>query len=129
MKKTINNILFDESLNKLFGYNKLFNNFVTLYKNHKLPKILIFTGDKGIGKFTFIFHFINFILSKQVKASYDKENFSIQFDSEIVTLVWKFKKFYPAEDYHQDYYQKNFLKYLAYKKACQREEVLEKIWN
>lgn len=52
-----------------------------------------------------------------------------KFDSEIVTLVWKFKKFYPAEDYHQDYYQKNFLKYLAYKKACQREEVLKKIWN
>ena len=87
MKKTINNILFDESLNKLFGYNKLFNNFVTLYNNHKLPKILILTGDKGIGKFTFIFHFINFILSKQVKASYDKENFSIQFDSEIIKKI------------------------------------------
>ena len=41
----------------------------------------------------------------------------------------KFEKFYPAEIYHQDYYQKNLLKYLAYKKACQREEVLEKIWN
>ena len=87
MKKTINIILFDESLNKLFGYNKLFNNFVTLYNNHKLPKILMFTGDKGIGKFTFIFHFINFILSKQAKASYDKENFSIQFDSEIVKKI------------------------------------------
>ena len=87
MKKTINKILFDESLNKLFGYNKLFNNFKTLYKNNKLPKILILTGDKGIGKFTFIFHFINFILSKQAKASYDKENFSIQFDSEIVKKI------------------------------------------
>ena len=49
--------------------------------------------------------------------------------NKIVTLVWKFDKFYPAEDYHQDYYEKNFLKYLAYKKACQREEVLNKIWN
>ena len=52
-----------------------------------------------------------------------------QFDSEIVTLVWKFDKFYKAEDYHQNYYQNNFLKYLAYKKACQREEVLNKIWK
>ena len=47
----------------------------------------------------------------------------------VVTLVWKFKKFYPAEDYHQDYYQNNFLRYLAYKSGCQREETLNKIWN
>ena len=52
-----------------------------------------------------------------------------KFNSKVVTLVWKFDKFYQAEDYHQDYYQKNFLRYLAYKKACQREEVLDKIWN
>ena len=52
-----------------------------------------------------------------------------KFKTKIVTLVWKFDKFYQAEDYHQDYYQKNFLKYLAYKKACQREEILNKIWN
>jgi peptide-methionine (S)-S-oxide reductase len=47
----------------------------------------------------------------------------------IVTLVWEFEKFYPAEDYHQDYYQNNFLRYLAYKSGCQREEILNKIWN
>jgi peptide-methionine (S)-S-oxide reductase len=47
----------------------------------------------------------------------------------VVTLVWKFEKFYPAEDYHQDYYQKNFLRYLAYKSGCQREETLKRIWN
>ena len=87
MKKTINNILFDESLNKLFGYNKLFNNFATLYNNNKLPKISILTGDKGIGKFTFIFHFINFVLSKQAKGSYDKENLSIHFDSENIKKI------------------------------------------
>jgi len=47
----------------------------------------------------------------------------------IVTLAWEFKKFYPAEDYHQDYYQNNFLRYLAYKTGCKREEILDKIWN
>jgi len=47
----------------------------------------------------------------------------------IVTLIWEFEKFYPAEDYHQDYYQNNFLRYLAYKSGCQREEILNKIWN
>ena len=50
-------------------------------------------------------------------------------DKQVVTLVWEFKKFYPAENYHQDYYQNNFLRYLAYKSACQREEKLNKIWN
>ena len=61
-----------------------------------------------------------------------KESFKAiekKFNSKAVTLIWEFEKFYPAEDYHQDYYQKNLLRYLSYKKACQREEVLEKIWN
>ncbi len=51
------------------------------------------------------------------------------FNNKIVTLVWKFESFYPAEDYHQNYYEKNFIRYLMYKKGCKREETLEKIWN
>ena len=51
------------------------------------------------------------------------------FEKKIVTLVWKFEKFYIAEDYHQDYYEKNFIRYLMYKKGCKREETLKKIWN
>ena len=47
----------------------------------------------------------------------------------VVTFVIKFEKFYPAEDYHQDYYQENFMNYLLYKKACGREKTLKNIWN
>ena len=47
----------------------------------------------------------------------------------IVTYVRKFDKFYKAEDAHQDYYVKNFINYLTYKKGCKRVESLEKIWN
>ena len=47
----------------------------------------------------------------------------------VVTFVMKFEKFYPAEDYHQDYYQENFMNYLLYKKACGREKTLKNIWN
>jgi methionine-S-sulfoxide reductase len=51
------------------------------------------------------------------------------FNKKIVTLVWKFEKFYKAESFHQNYYEKNFIRYLMYKKGCQREETLNKIWN
>jgi methionine-S-sulfoxide reductase len=47
----------------------------------------------------------------------------------VVTFIRKFEKFYPAEAYHQDYYQENFMNYLLYKKACGREETLNKIWK
>ena len=46
----------------------------------------------------------------------------------VVTFIRQFKKFYPAEDYHQDYYQENFMNYLLYKKACGREQTLKNIW-
>lgn len=52
-----------------------------------------------------------------------------QFNKEVATLVWKFEVFYSAEDYHQDFYQKNFIRYLTYKSNCLRKEDLERIWN
>ena len=52
-----------------------------------------------------------------------------KFNKSIVTYVKKFDKFYKAEEYHQDYYVKNFINYLRYKKACRRVRTLEKIWN
>ena len=50
-------------------------------------------------------------------------------EKKVVTFIRKFEKFYPAESYHQDYYQENFMNYLLYKKACGREETLKKIWK
>ena len=47
----------------------------------------------------------------------------------VVTFIRKFEKFYPAEDYHQNYYQEKFMNYLLYKKACRREKTLEEIWK
>lgn len=37
--------------------------------------------------------------------------------------------FYPAEDYHQDYYQKNPLRYKYYRFSCGRDKRLEKVWG
>ncbi len=37
--------------------------------------------------------------------------------------------FYPAEDYHQDYYQKNPLRYRYYRNGCGRDARLKAIWG
>jgi peptide-methionine (S)-S-oxide reductase len=37
--------------------------------------------------------------------------------------------FYPAEDYHQDYYKKNPARYKYYKWSCGRAQRLEKVWG
>tara|TARA_B100000700_G_C14524581_1_gene614669 strand:- start:9 stop:584 length:576 start_codon:yes stop_codon:yes gene_type:complete len=52
-----------------------------------------------------------------------------KFNKKPTVLIWKFKKFYSAENYHQDFYEKNFIRYLIYKNGCKREETLKKIWN
>jgi len=52
-----------------------------------------------------------------------------KFNKKVVTYIREFKEFYVAEDRHQDYYQVYFLNYLKYKKACRREEILNRIWK
>ena len=108
---------------KKISYNELLNVF---WKNiDPFDKYGQFC-DKGKSYRSVIF-FENSKQKEIIKKSLREiEN---KFGTEVVTLVWKFDKFYEAETYHQDYYQNNFLRYLAYKKACQREEVLNKIWN
>ncbi len=52
-----------------------------------------------------------------------------KFNKKVVTYIKEFEKFYTAEDRHQDYYEVYFLNYLKYKKACRREEILNRIWK
>jgi peptide-methionine (S)-S-oxide reductase len=47
----------------------------------------------------------------------------------IVTEITQASTFYPAEDYHQDYHQKNPLRYSYYKSACGRADRLEALWG
>jgi peptide methionine sulfoxide reductase msrA/msrB len=47
----------------------------------------------------------------------------------IVTQVLDAKKFFPAEDYHQDYYHKNPIRYKFYRSRCGRDSRLERVWG
>ena len=59
----------------------------------------------------------------------DIENLEKKFNKKVVTYLREFKKFYKAEDRHQNYYKVYLQNYLTYKKACKREEILDEIWN
>lgn len=47
----------------------------------------------------------------------------------VVTKVREAGEFWPAEDYHQDYYLKQPLKYKFYRQACGRDETIEEVWR
>lgn len=51
------------------------------------------------------------------------------FKGEIVTEITKATEFYPAEDYHQGYHQKNPIRYKFYKTGCGREARLKELWG
>ena len=62
---------------KLFGLEKYFNEFVKLDLNKRFPNKILLSGNKGIGKSTLAFHYINYVLSKDEDFKYDKINFKI----------------------------------------------------
>ena len=62
---------------KLFLYDQYFKLFIKLYKNNLLPNKILLTGQSGLGKSTFAYHFINSILSDKEDYSYDFMNFTI----------------------------------------------------
>lgn len=54
---------------------------------------------------------------------------SKRFSTPIVTQLVQASTFYPAEEYHQDFYKKNPIRYKYYKFSCGRAQRLEALWG
>lgn len=51
------------------------------------------------------------------------------FEKQIVTEILPYDEFYKAEEYHQDYYKKNPIRYKFYRKGSGRDQFLEQTWD
>ncbi|MDQ3160013.1 MAG: peptide-methionine (S)-S-oxide reductase MsrA [Pseudomonadota bacterium] len=62
-------------------------------------------------------------------AEASKEKLTARFNQAIATEITDATTFYPAEKYHQDYYQKNAVRYKFYRFNCGRDARLEAVWG
>jgi peptide-methionine (S)-S-oxide reductase len=82
--------------------------------------------DKG-----YSYRSVAFYQNDEEKKLIEKDVNDLQnkFNKKVVTYIRNFEKFYRAEEYHQDFYKIKLERYLRYKKACGREELLKRIWS
>ena len=71
-------------IKKLYGLETYLSNFIKLFDNNKLPKVLMLTGKKGQGKFTLVIHLLNYIFDKN---NYDLENYIISNKSDLYSSI------------------------------------------
>lgn len=63
------------------------------------------------------------------EASRQALSVSKPFKEPIVAEITQATEFYPAEDYHQDYYKKNPVRYKFYRYNCGRDQRLQELWG
>lgn len=66
---------------------------------------------------------------KEAEVTREALNRSGRFKKPVVTEISEAGPFYPAEDYHQDYYRKNPLRYKFYRFGSGRDQFLDAVWK
>ncbi|AFY70389.1 Peptide methionine sulfoxide reductase msrA [Thalassoporum mexicanum PCC 7367] len=66
---------------------------------------------------------------QKAAAIESKQEIAKQLNKSIVTAITTADEFYPAEDYHQNYYQTHSLQYKYYRYACGRDRRLNALWG
>jgi peptide-methionine (S)-S-oxide reductase len=66
---------------------------------------------------------------KLAEASKAQLEASGRFDHPLATEIRDAGPFYPAEEYHQDFYEKNPIRYKTYRYGCGRDQRLEEVWG
>jgi peptide-methionine (S)-S-oxide reductase len=67
--------------------------------------------------------------AQQTLADRSKTAIATQLQQSVATGIVAASEFYPAEDYHQNYYQTHSAKYRFYRFACGRDQRLADIWG
>ena len=72
---------------KLYGLDNYFNELIKFFNKGSYPNKILFSGQKGIGKSTLAFHFINYVLTINENHCYDVTNYSINIESPIFKTI------------------------------------------
>lgn len=84
--------------------------------------------DRG-GQYRSAIFYLNDTQKAQAEKSRDALAGSGKFKQKIATEILPAAKFYPAEQYHQDYYKNNPIRYKYYRGGSGRDQFLEKTWG